>query len=64
MPAMNVIPMPPKPEDLKADEITINALRLMKCFFQLRSRNRREELIMLAEQMLEKDGKGPVEPGG
>jgi hypothetical protein len=36
----------------------------MKCFFQLRSRNRREELIMLAEQMLEKDGKGPVEPGG
>jgi hypothetical protein len=36
----------------------------VKCFFKLRSKAHREELIMLAEQMLEKGSKGPVEPGG
>lgn len=61
---MNVIPMPPKPEELQTDETTIGALRLVKCFFKLRSKSHREELIMLAEQMLEKESKVPVEPGG
>jgi hypothetical protein len=61
---MNVIPMPPKPEELQTDEITIGALRLVKCFFKLRSKSYREELIMLAEQMLKKDSKGSVEPSG
>jgi hypothetical protein len=58
---MNVIPMPPKPEELKNDEIAIGALRLVKCFFKLRSRTHREELIALAQQILEKDSKGPGE---
>ena len=61
---MNVIPTPPNPAELKADEITIDALRLMKCFFQLRSRAEREQLIMFAQQLLERDSKGPVKPGG
>jgi len=60
---MNVIPMPPKPEELKTDEIATGALRLVKCFFKLRSRAHREELITLAEQVLEKDSKDQAEPG-
>jgi hypothetical protein len=36
----------------------------VKCFFKLRSKSHREKLIMLAEQMLEKDSKGPVGPSG
>jgi hypothetical protein len=64
MSAMNVIPMPPKPEELQTDEATIGALRLVKLFFKLRSKSHRERLIMLAEQMLEKDSKGPAGPNG
>lgn len=60
---MNVIPMPPNPADLKTDEITINALRLMKCFFKLGSRSRREELPRLAEGMLDNNVLPAAEPG-
>ena len=61
---MNVIEMPPRLAALNGDEVTAHGLRLMKCFFKLRSRSRREELIALAERMVEEDWKGPAAPAG
>lgn len=59
---MSSTPMPPKLAALKADPATVSALRLMKCFLQLRSDARREKLIALAERMLEEEEKYPVAP--
>jgi len=63
MSAVNSIPMPPKFAALKSDEATVFGLRLMKSFLKLRSRARREEIIALAERMVEEESKYPVEPG-
>jgi hypothetical protein len=63
MSAVNSIPMPTKFATLKSDEVTAFGLRLMKSFLKLRSRAHREELIALAERMVEEEQKYPVEPG-
>lgn len=55
--------MPPKLAALKSDEAAVFGLRLMKSFLKLKSRAHREELIALAERMLEEEEKYPVEPG-
>jgi hypothetical protein len=60
--AMNSIPMPPKLAALKGDESTVFGLRLMRCFFRLRSRAHRNELMALAERLLEEESKYPAEP--
>jgi hypothetical protein len=36
----------------------------MKCFFKLRNRAEREELIMLAQQLLERNSEDPAKPAG
>jgi hypothetical protein len=54
--------MPPKLAMLKGDEATIFGLRLMKSFLKLKSRARREELIALAERLVQEESKHPVEP--
>jgi len=54
--------MPPRLDLLDADETTAVGLRLMKCFLALRSRRNREELIALAEQLVQKEKISP-EPG-
>jgi hypothetical protein len=54
--------MPPKLALLNADETTAVALRLMKCFFTLRSRRHREELIALAERLVKDEEKMPAGP--
>ena len=59
--AVNFIPMPPKLAMLKVDEATTSGLRLMRCFLKLKSRARREELIALAEHMIEEESKCPAE---
>jgi hypothetical protein len=56
------IKMPPRLDLLDADETTAVGLRLMKCFLALRSRRNREELIALAEQLVQKEKISP-EPG-
>ena len=63
MSAMNVVQIPPKRGSID-DEVAIGALRLVRCFFQLRSRTNRNELIMLAEQIAEKDARSSAEPTG
>ncbi len=54
--------MPPQLDLLKADETTAVGLRLMKCFLNLRSRRRREELIVLAERLVQEELEAPIEP--
>ena len=54
--------MPPKLALLKADETTAIGLRLMKCFLTLRSPQRREELMALAEQLVQEEEKVSAEP--
>ena len=53
--------MPPQLDLLKADEMTALGLRLMKCFLILRDRRHREELIALAERLVEEELNTPVE---
>jgi hypothetical protein len=36
----------------------------MKCFFALRNRAEREELIMLAQQLLQRNSEDPANPAG
>ena len=55
--------MPPKLAELNGDEVTMFGLRLMKSFLKLRSRKRREELIALAERMVEEEAKYPAGSG-
>ncbi len=51
--------MPPRLDLLDADETTAVGLRLMKCFLILRGRRNREELISLAEQLVQKEKASP-----
>ena len=60
--AVDRVPMPPKLAFLNADETTAIGLRLIKCFFTLRSPRRREELIALAERLIREEEKMPAEP--
>jgi hypothetical protein len=55
--------VPPKLASLKPDEMTAAGLRLMKFFLKLKSRRHREELIALAERLVEHELKYPAEPG-
>jgi hypothetical protein len=64
MSAMNVVQIPPKGGGSIDDEIAIGALQLVRCFFQLRTRAHRRELIVLAEQIAEKDARSSAEPTG
>jgi len=54
--------MPPKLAALKADETTAFGLRLMRSFLALRSKRHREQLIALAERLLEEEQRAPAEP--
>ena len=54
--------MPPRLALLNADEATAAGLRLLKCFLALRDRRNREELIALAERLLNEEGKMPTSP--
>jgi hypothetical protein len=56
------IQMPPQLDLLKADEMTAVGLQLMKCFLILRRREHREELIALAERLVQEELNAPVEP--
>jgi hypothetical protein len=55
--------MPPKFAALRADEMTAFGLRLMRSFLKLRERRHREEVIALAERLVEQELKCPAEPG-
>jgi hypothetical protein len=54
--------MPPQLDLLNADETTAIGLRLMRCFLKLRNARHREELIALAEQLVQKELDSPGEP--
>ena len=56
------IEMPPKLAALKTDEATASGLRLMRSFLKLRKRRHRDEVIALAERLVEEEQKYPVEP--
>jgi hypothetical protein len=56
------IEMPPKFALSNADETTAVGLRLMKCFLALRSRQRRQQLLALAERLVREEEKAPVGP--
>jgi hypothetical protein len=55
--------MPLKLATLRADETTAFGLRLMRSFLKLRERRHREEVIALAERLVEQERKYPAEPG-
>ena len=54
--------MPLKLAALKTDEATASGLRLMRSFLRLRERQHRDELIALAERLVEEEQKHPAEP--
>lgn len=54
--------MSSKPEPLKVDETTASALRLMRFFLKLRNPRHRDELIVLAERLVEQEAKEPAVP--
>jgi hypothetical protein len=56
------IEMPPKLAALKTDTATASGLRLMRSFLKLRERRHRDELIALAERLVEEEQKYLVEP--
>ncbi len=55
--------MPPNLAALMADEATVLGHRLLKSFHKLRLTQHREQLIALAESLLEEEEKYPAEPG-
>jgi len=55
--------MPPNLAALKADEATVLGHRLLKSFHKLRVTRHREQLIALAELLLEEEEKCPAGPG-
>jgi hypothetical protein len=63
MSAVDRIQMAPKLAALMADETTAFGLRLMRSFLKLRERQHREEVIELAERLVEQERKYPAEPG-
>jgi len=56
--------MPPKLSALTADEATVLGHRLLKSFHKLRSTLHREQLIALAERLVEDEERHPAEPAG
>ena len=62
MSAMDPREMPPKLAAAKADEATVLGHRLLKSFHKLRLTRHREQLIALAELLVEEE-KCPAEPG-
>ena len=62
MSAVDRIEMPPKPAALDTDEATASGLRLMRSFLKLREQRHRDEVIALAERLLEEERRYPVEP--
>jgi hypothetical protein len=63
MTAMDPREMSPELAALKADEATILGHRLLKSFHKLRVTRHREQLIALAESLLQAEEKYPAEPG-
>ena len=55
--------MPPRLAAVKADEATVLGHRLLQSFHQLRLTRHREQLIALAEALVEEERKCPAEPG-
>jgi hypothetical protein len=53
--------MTPELATLKIDEDTAFGLRLMRSFLKLRERRHHEELIALAEQLVEEEQRCPAE---
>jgi hypothetical protein len=62
MSAVDRIEMPPKPAALETDEATVCGLRLLRSFLKLREQRHRDEVIALAERLVEEERKYPVEP--
>jgi hypothetical protein len=56
--------MPPKLAVLTADEATVLGHRLLKSFHKLRLKQHREQIIALAERLVEHEERYPAEPGG
>ncbi len=54
--------MPPKLASLKSDQTTASALRLMRIFLKLRSLRHREEVIELAERLVEQETRDRAVP--
>jgi hypothetical protein len=55
--------MPPRLAAVKADEATVLGHRLLKSFHKLRVTRHREQLIALAELLVQQEEKCPAEPG-
>ena len=64
MSAVEFTQMPPKPAMLTADEATVLGHRLLKSFHKLRSTRHREQIIALAERLVEDEERHPAEPAG
>jgi hypothetical protein len=62
MSAVDRIEMPPKPAAMETDETTASSLRLMRSFLRLREQRHRDEVIALAERLVEEERRYPVEP--
>lgn len=62
MSAVDRIEMPPKLAALKTDAPTACGLRLMRSFLKLSEQQHRDELIALAERLVEEERKSLVEP--
>ena len=60
---MERIPMPPKLAALQTDETTAFGLRLLKSFLKLRERRHRDELLALAERLVQEEARCPAGPG-
>src|SRR3954452_1153504 len=56
--------MPPKLASLKSDQTTASALRLMRIFLKLRNLRHREEVIALAERLVEQEARDRAMPAG
>ena len=54
--------MPPKLAALETDEATVCGLRLMRSFLKLSEQRHRDEVIALAERLVEEKRKYPAEP--
>ena len=54
--------MPPKLATLETDEATVCGLRLLRSFLKLRKQRHRDEVMALAERLLEEERKCPTEP--
>ena len=59
---MDGIQIPPRLALVNADEATVIGLRLMRYFVKLRDRRHREELVALAERLLNEEEGRPIEP--